>query len=857
MSASFASGLLLSLVAPVALWAAPQNGDAAGEEQPPLPADLVIPAAPPLPWEEQLATFEVPAGYAVELVAAEPLVRDPVVTAWDAEGRLWVCEMRAYMRDVDGTDEDEPIGEIAVLEDTDGDGRMDKRTVFLDGLVLPRAILPTRGGLLYIEPPRMLFCRDVDGDGRGDETEVLETGLGGIQSPEHAINGLLPGIDNWILCANHGFRFRWNGEGEWERQRVGKAGQWGVAKDDLGRVFFNTNSDPLRGDPYSSHYAVRNANLGRANGVNVGYAKDRSVWPARITPGVNRGYRDGTLREDFTLARFTGACSPYVYRGEALPELSGDAFICEPCGHLLKRYRLEERPNGSFAAHNLVEGEEFLTSTDERFRPVHLSTGPDGALYIVDMYRGVIQHRLFVTTFLRRQIEERELELPIGLGRIWRVVRTDAARDTAPDLAQASWTELAAELGHPNGWRRDAAQRIFVEEGARDDDAVDLARAALGSVEPLARMHALWALAGMGWLEPQHCLAALGDPDPRVVHAAVRVSEPWLGAQHSELVDRLVAVATGADEHLTRQVVLSLGEGRSEATDIALLRVLDGRLDNKALRSAALSGLEGRELDVVLRLAGMTMWLNEVPGRAELLRELSRCVVREGRFDRIEHLLYIAATRPPLLDWQGVAMLKGVLGARPKGPDGEPSYISLAEEPTGYGKLTRMPGELSAELGREVAASLAWPGKRGVELPDVRPLTSVERARFDRGRVLYAAACAQCHQESGRGEDGKAPPLRFSPYVLGDPDRLARIVRWGLVGPVELEGKRWDMEMPAWGSSDEDLAAVLTYLRREWGHGADPVEIAAIRAVSEAVGKRGQPFTLSELEPAAAEGTRE
>ena len=859
------SGLSVSLASSLlALGAvAPQNGDRPGEEQPPLPDELEIPAAPALSWEEQLATLRVPAGYRVELVAAEPLVRDPVVSAWDFQGRLWVAEMRAYMRDVDGTGEDEPVGEIAVLEDTDGDGRMDKRTVFLDGLVLPRAILPTRGGLLYIEPPRLIFCRDTDGDGRGDQSEVLETGLGGIHSPEHAINGLLPGIDNWILCANHGFRFRWNAEGVWERQRVAQGGQWGIAKDDLGRVFFNTNPDPLRGDPYSSHYAVRNANLGRAGGVNVGYAPDKRVWPARITPGVNRGYRQGTLREDYTLAKFTGACSPLIYRGDALGELRGDAFACEPCGNLVKRFRLEPLESGAFRAHNVAEGEEFLTSTDERFRPVHLSDGPDGALYVVDMYRGVIQHRLFVTSFLRRQIVERGLEQPTGLGRIWRVVREGAAPESpAPDgdLTDASWTELAALLGHPNGWWRDAAQRIFVEEGTGDAGAIDLATAAASAEEPLARMHALWALSGMGRLTPELVLAALADADPRVVHAAVRVAEPWLGVPHQGLIDALVGLVTGpaargAAEPLVRQVLLSLGESHTEAGDVALLRVLEGRFDRGGLRSAAISGLAGRELGLVLRVAGMSMWLSERPGRADLLRELARCVVREGRFDRIEHLLFIAATRPPTQDWQAVALLRGVLEARPKGPDGEPSYVQLAEEPVGYGKLTLIESGQAAPLGREVAAALAWPGKRGVELPEVRPLTALERDRFDRGRALYALACAQCHQPSGRGEEGKAPPLRFSPFVLGDADRLARIVRWGLEGEVEIDGVRWDGEMPAWGSSDQDLAALLTYLRREWGHGAEPVDVAAVRAVSEAVGQRSEPFTVEELE-AGDEGTR-
>ncbi len=814
---------------------AAQAGDRAGEEQPPLPADLEIPPAPALSWEEELATFRVADGYTVELVAAEPLVHDPVAIAWDERQRLWVCEMRGYMPNVDGEGEREPVGSIAVLTDTDGDGRMDERQVFLDELVLPRAIRPMRGGLLYIEPPDLIFCRDEDGDGRGDAKEIVDTGLGGIESPEHAVNGLLIGIDNWIHCANHPWSYRYRPRDEkWERRRVAQAGQWGIAKDDLGRIFFNTNPDPLRGDPYSSHYAVRNPNHGRAAGVNVRYAHDKRVWPSRITPGVNRGYQPQTLRDDFTLASFTGACGPAIHFGEA--------FVCEPCGNLVKRYALEEKEDGSYAATNVVEGTDFLTSTDERFRPVNLAGGPDGALYVVDMYRGVIQHRIFVTSFLRKQILERELEQPIGLGRIWRVVNEDAELPDGPDLAKASWTQLVACLSHPNVWWRDTAQRLLIEEGRDDSDAIELVRelAADDTASPLGRMHALWALEGMNRLNARLVSRALRAEDQQLVAAAARCADSSLNTR-GELSEAMLKVLrrTGSP-FLRRQILLSLdGSSLFVAQHMAMLFDPESRAE----REAVLSGVGGHELDLVRHVVQLGAWSGEEPGRREFLKLLARAVGREGISDNLDQLLLVAARRPVQQVWQRDAIIEGLLAARPKGPDGKPSFLHLREEPVVFDKLAAL-----GPKAEELAASLAWPGRDDVELPVVRPLTGDERARFERGRELYAITCAQCHQASGLGEEGKGPPLRSSPYVLGPEERLTRIVRWGLTGPVVVDGRTWDLEMPAWSSGDEDLAALLTYIRREWGHGAEPVTKATVAAVAEAVGKRSQPFTIQELE---------
>jgi len=822
-----------------------QMGDRDGEVQGPLPDDLVIPAAPALSAEEELATFVVPDGMRVELVACEPLVNDPIAIAFDDAGRLWVVEMRGYMPDVDGAGEDAPVGSIAVLTDTDGDGRMDERSVFMDKLVLPRAIAIAQDGILTILPPDVLFCRDTDGDGKADERTVIDTGKGGIHSPEHAINGLLPTHDNWFHCANEGVRYGLR-DGKWVTQKTGGGGQWGVAKDDLGRFFFNTNSDPLRGDLISSHYAVRNPNLGRASGTNVRFAKDFEVWPARINPGVNRGYQPATLRDDFTLYKVTGACAPLVYRGDQLADCRGDAFVAEPCGNLVMQYELIDE-EGSLRAERSRPGREFLTSTDERFRPVNLHDGPDGALYVVDLYRGILQHRIFVTSFLRKQIIERGLANPVGLGRIWRVVPDDFERPTAPDMAAASWTELVGYLGHPNGWWRDTAQRLLVEEGQDDADAHELLREmAVAGESALGRMHAIWALDGIGGAREALLLRALGDEDPRVLHAAVRVSETLMSTGNAKLCEQLGALARSGDPHLRWQVLLSLGEARTDAADDTLAALMLEDASSGRERSAVLSGLAGRELAFVERLLAADAAAT-APGRAELLFALAKCISQERRSDRIDELLARIASLTA--EWQQEALLEGSLAGRGKGPKGKPALIRLSAEPAAAAALAALPGEAAGPKAGAVLDALAWPGKVGLAEEDiVRPLTEAEQALFERGRVTYQNVCSSCHQTSGHGDPGKAPPLRGSDWVFGDDRRLARILLHGLNGPITRGGKTWNMDMPAFAEDDESIAAVLTYIRREWGHGADPVLAETVAAQRKAFAERGGPWTVPELE---------
>ncbi|MFT5287953.1 MAG: mono/diheme cytochrome c family protein [Planctomycetota bacterium] len=808
-----------------------QNGDRKGEVQPPLPEDLEIPAAPVLTPEEALAQFRVAPGYRVELVAAEPLLQDPVVAVFDESGRLWVCEMRGYMPNIDGEGELEPIGCVAVLTDEDGDGRMDRRDVFLDGLVLPRAIHPTEGGCLILAPPELTLWTDTDGDGKADTSEVVDTGLGGLDNPEHAINSLLYQVDNWYRMANSPKRYR-RVDGEWVIGRTASGGQWGLTQDALGRAYFDTNSDPLRGDLFPSHYALRNPNYGRGGGTNVRIARDMATYSPRVNTGVNRGYQKNTLRDDFTLRNFTAACAPLV--------VGNDAFVCEPTGNLVKRYRIDWKDGLERSADQFYEGTEFLASMDERFRPVNLTTAPDGSLIIVDFTRGLIQHRIFLTSWLRAQILDRGLDRPASQGRIWRVVDERVEAFDTPDLGDATWEELVRALSHPNAMLRLTAQRLLVEEAGDQREPWELMRThALDAPEPLGRMHALWALAGTNGLDPEFVAKALQDSDPRVLHAALRVAEPWIAGGDPKLTALAAAVAEGADAGLYQQVLHSLGSAATSAGDDQLAVFARQDCSNSLVRSALLTGLYQRELAFIRRLLSDLEWDRVTEGRPELLRELARCVVRQGIGEEIEALIALALTGQL---YQAEAIFEGIVAARPKGPDGKPTATLLGAKPSGA-------EDLQGEVPKANAAydALVWPGKPGYEAKEVRALRGNERELFNLGATIYRDICSACHQPSGLGEPGKAPPLRNSPYTLGKPDVFGRILLHGLGGEIKFGSETWNAEMPAYSGSDLEAAAVMTYVRREWGHGAEPVSEAFVTELRAEIADRTTAWTVEEI----------
>jgi len=478
--------------------------------------------APVLSPEEALEAFEIEDGFRIELVAAEPLVQTPVAMAFDPEGRIWIAEMRGYMPDFEGVGEDRPTGRIVILEDANGDGRMDRSEVFLDGLVLPRVVTLAHGGLVYSTPPELWHVEILPDNKPGKKTLIdAEYAVGG--NVEHQPNSFLRNLDNWFYNAKSDVRYRYR-EGVWETGATTFRGQWGLAQDDYGRLFYNTNSVQILGDYVRPNLLAGNPVYDPSGGLVEHVVTDQRVFPLHPT-GVNRGYKEGILEKDGKLSNFTAACGPVIYRGDQFPDsYRGNAFVCEPAANLIKRNVLDAG-EVEITGKQAYENQEFLATTDERFRPVNAYNGPDGALYIVDMYRGVIQHKTYLTPYLRDHLDRRKMEGPLDRGRIYRIVHEGSPeKGSSPGLAGATVKELCRALAHANGWRRDTAQRLLVERGG--GEAVPyLKKLIKAGKSPLAQVHAMWVLEGLGAVSMEAIRPAFKSRDAQVVATAVHLCE--------------------------------------------------------------------------------------------------------------------------------------------------------------------------------------------------------------------------------------------------------------------------------------------------------------------------------------------
>ena len=802
-----------------------------------------IPPAPALSPEEALRSFKLAPGIRLEVAASEPLVEEPVAIAFAPDGAMWVVEMRGFMLDVDGASEDAPIGRVVVLRDTNVDGRFDQRTVFVDGLIMPRTILLLDGGALVGAPPELAFWQDTDGDGRADKKTLVASDYGvqgdpsrpHLAGPERAPNSLLWGFDNWIYSSGYVRKFR-PANGAWETAPMRFYGQFGLSQDDFGRLYFNYNSDYLRADIVAADYLRRNPHYPKLGGTNLKLAGDQSVWPARVTPGINRGYMRDMLRDD-RLKAFTAACSPYVYRGDLLPSCYGNVFVAEPAGNLVRR-AIVKPADGSLQAENAYDQAEFVASRDERFRPVNFATGPDGALYIVDLYRGIIQHRMSFTTYLRREVKARGLESPVHLGRIYRVVPAEGAPDRGRRFTSLATPALVRELGHANAWFRETAQRLLVER--RDSAAIPLLKALVRSERSeFARLHALATLAGLDAADAITVRAALEDPAPVVRVAAIRQAEKHLGSdQRPQLLRRLVELAANPLPEVQLQAVLTLGEARDHAIDFEISEVVVRSPRNVFLRDAFLSGLLDREWPLLQRLLA-----GPPSGAAVALAERLAAGVLGAR--NPEHLaqLFEAITlescdpgvRRSVV--RGLGAASSVLARRP---------LPLSRRPDDFLRLTSDPGLRPAV--QQLARVLLWPGQEAAGGSAVTKLSANEQKRFEDGREVFAAACANCHQPSGSGLAGLAPPLLDSEWVLDSPGKLVRIILHGVRGPIVVAGESFSGDMPGFGLlADEQIAAVATYVRREWGHVATPIAPAEVTAIRRETEGRTDAWTVREF----------
>jgi len=875
-------------------------GFQAGRPWPP-PLQRVSDQSPVLSPAEELKTIVMPPGYRLELVASEPLIQDPVVIDWDSDGRLWVIEMPGYMPDIQANHELDPVGRVVVLQDTNGDGRMDKRTVFADGLVLARALKVLDKGVLVGEPPNLWFMQDTNGDLKADTKDLVTDTFGRREANvEHNANTLLWALDNWMHTSEADTFLRLK-NGKFDVRRTLARGQWGASQNDVGRVFRNSNESALHVDLVPTPYFFRHPGLTRTRGSYefLGRPADdlNAVWPVRPTRGVNRGYQAGVLRDDGSLARFTAACAPTVYRGDRLPaELAGNVFVADPAGNLVSRIVVTD-DGATLRGKKAYDRGEFIASTDERFRPVFLSSAPDGTLYVVDLYRGIIQHRGFITEYLRDQILSRSLEQPIARGRIWRVVHDSLRRGPRPALSRATPRALVDALSHPNGWWRDTAQQLLVQRN--DKTAVEaLKKLATESSAPRTRLHALWTLDGMDSLDAAGVTRALGDPSRDVRVAAIRLSERWLREGNDPMATAVLALMPDADWAVREQLAASLGELPQSPKETALIAYLERYANDPVAMDTALSGLNGSELTVLETLLRAA---SETPQRVMAITMLAATIVSNAQDAPIQRL-FDAVAETPRAAWQRSALLRGAevtllsvdavtgaargRGAAPAdapcptcpggraGPGGASAFPRARGEAdpslqegnagaapaTGRGgrgrgaarpalKLLREPaiaalaangGDLSSRL-TAVLARLEWPGKPGMAAP-AAPLTPAEQARFEAGRTVYQNLCQACHQPNGRGMEKLAPSLIGSEFALASsPTIPIRIVLNGKEGTVAL--------MPPLGGilSDEQVAAALTYIRREWGHTASPIDAAAVAQGRKDTAGRTRPWTNDEL----------
>ena len=851
--------------------------------------------SPVLSPEASMKTIVLAPGYRLELVASEPMITEPVYLDWDAEGRLWVVEMPGYMEDMPASTELQPTGRVSVLEDTNDDGRMDKKTVFMDKLVLPRTIKVLDRGVLVAEPPRLWLARDTNGDLVADSKEEVTGAYGSAAANvEHNANSLLWALDNWMHTSEVDIFLRLK-NGKFEVRRTLPRGQWGATQDDAGRVYRNTNQAALFVDHVPTIYFARNPNLLRTRGSyeTLDTGDLNTTWPIRPTRGVNRGYQDGVLRPDGTLAAFTAVSAPTVYRGDRLPsELYGNVFVVEPAGNLVSRIIVTVSADGrTIQGRKAYDGGEFIASTDERFRPVNLSSAPDGTLYLVDMYHGIIQHKGYITEYLRDQILSRGLEKPQGHGRIYRIVHETTKRDRKPALARASATQLVETLSHPNGWWRDTAQRLLVERG--DKSAAPLLKErAERAPDWKTRLHALWTLDGLDAIEGATVVRALEDSSRDVRASAVRLAERWLAEPNHPVQAALLKRLDDTDWGVRRQLAATLGElpASSPARVTASATLLERYGDDPITVDAAVSGLRGSEHLVLQRLLEGT---TSTPQVTAAITTLAATIVRAGGDASVEHVLDRAAekARP---DWQRTALIEGAeaallngplpgsgrrgggrgaaaAAAKPVdpnapgqrgGPGGAPAFpttqrgaapapgrgrgtglaaVPLPKAPSALVALAESGGE-QGERARALLGRLTWPGKPGAAAAAAAvALTPAEQKRYDEGRVVYTNLCMACHQEDGRGREKLAPSLIGSPFALAPAGVPVRILLNGKEGSVGL--------MPPLGAAltDPQIAAALTYVRRSWGHQASAVDEASVAAVRKDAAGRSRPWTEAEL----------
>lgn len=529
---------------------------------------ITVPQSP----EEAMKSFRLPKGYRLELVASEPMITEPVAIAWDGNGRMYVAQMDTYMQTIDAKGQYEPGSKIMLLEDTDDDGRMDKSSVFIDSLTAPRMIL-TVGHELFVNETNSYSIsayQDTNGDGRADEKRTVyhnpKRAYGNI---EHQRSGLDWNLDNWIYVTTDPVRFKYHhGKLIVDTLASGSNGQWGLTHDDYGRLYFSRAASGMAATGFQINPAYGQLDL-----EGAWDEKFSQIWPLIKTPDINGGPQ--TLRKDSTMFGFTSVTGQSVFRGDRLPEsFYGNYIVAEPVGRFIRRAYLSD-DDGLISLTNAYEQDEFIASTDMNFRPVNTYTGPDGCLYIVDMYRGTIQESTWAQpgSFLFDQIVSKGLDKNVKRGRIYRLIYDGMDRGKKPSMLDASVTQLVSYLNHPNGWWRDNSQKEIIVRG--DQSVVPIlkekATSGTGTIE---RLHVLWTLEGLDALDKQTILSTLDDRDIQVLKSAIRLSEPLANQSDKEVLEKLQLLSSHRSRDVRSQLLLSLSQSEGRQAKLIVQNIL-------------------------------------------------------------------------------------------------------------------------------------------------------------------------------------------------------------------------------------------------------------------------------------------
>ncbi len=844
-----------------------------------------LPRIEPTAPEQAAAKFEVQHGFRLELIAAEPLVTDPVAMAYDENGRAYVVEMNDYPYTDPELDvawaeqESEAIGRVRLLYDDDGDGVFDRSSVFAEGLSWPTGVACWKGGVFVTATPDIWYLKDTDGDGASDERRKVFTGFRKY-NVQAVINNLQWGLDHRVYAAGssnggqiqpgesldamavllgrNDFRFD-PVSGEFEA--ISGGARFGNCFDDWGNRFICNIRNPVQHIVLEDRYLARNPSLAVASAVHDSADSGDAVPVYRISPPepwrelnaarLAAENRTGTPRSEMHATGFvTSAAGVTIYRGDAYPaEFYGDAFVGEVAGNLVIRYRME--PDGAtFRAVREEAPPEFLASTDNWFRPVNFVNAPDGTLHLLDMYRETIEHPWSIPDDIKALVD---LQSGRDRGRIYRLVpavtREGFVPQPAPRLGEAPIGELVATLENPNGWWRDTAHRLIYER--QDAAAVNPLRALLiGSESPVARLHALYSLDGLQSLESADILAALADSSPRMREHGIRFAERHLQKDavardvRSQATSRIRELLDDTDARVRLQAALSL-ETRDDGDALAALTGLLRRdADDPWIRTAVLSSLdENATTELLMSVLGDAGWM-AAPAGLDLCTTLINQSAARLTPEQSGAMLSLICQREGLLDDGSIDfdsqpfLLLLTVAERYDASGRTPQEIATAADARTAEILARVTESAEtaavsteAELEHRVAA-IRWLGCQGyevagpvlVELLDISQPQEVQSATTSvLSRFRDPRVAAALLERYGR----LTPALREQVIIvlLARTDRLDALltaIEKGEVPPGDIPPVRRTLLLK---SGD---AAVRERVQRLFGSEATPAEKRAV-----------------------------